>query len=194
MRKVAAISLVMVLATSSAFGTAISFGPNEVVIDLSDPNVDTKVKFDLTIGAPDVISSYEFADIVVGSDDLAFQSFEYSDDFIAATIFRSGPPFGPFDPENPFYTNEYFLGGFLASLNSEPLLLGSLVVDAAGLGLGEYSVMVDVGRDGNVSVIGDVAGSELVSGMAIVHIVPEPATIALLGLGAIGLLRRRRSA
>ena len=76
--------------------------------------------------------------------------------------------------------------------------MGTLTVGTEGLDVGEYEVLVDSLRDFDWSVIGLATrtefSTETLSGSALVNVVPEPMTLSLLGLGALALLRRRRTA
>ena len=205
MRKVAAISLVTVFATSSAFGGLVTFGTGMVEIDITAPGPHTAT-FDVTIESS-TIDVFTAVDLIFGSDRLTIPAdgFTYSDDTIGAVIASVigggagstlAPPYGCFG--SCVYASEAFVGTFASDGFPNALLFGTLTVDAAGLDIGEYSVMVDSERDGGVSqLIFSFEGVDFfdpLNGIGIVHVVPEPATIALLGLGAIGLLRRRRSA
>ncbi|MCH7840883.1 MAG: hypothetical protein IID38_11710 [Planctomycetes bacterium] len=81
------------------------------------------------------------------------------------------------------------VGGQLAP----PLLLGSLTVDAAGLAIGEYAVIVDPDRDGGLSIVGLRGGAfESLNGMGVVRVIPDPGTLTLLALATMGLGRLKR--
>jgi hypothetical protein len=72
----------------------------------------------------------------------------------------------------------------------EMLLMGMLTVDATGLPEGSYAV----GVYNPSSVLANTARAEdPLSGEGVVRVIPEPATLALLGVGGLAFLRRRRS-
>ena len=72
----------------------------------------------------------------------------------------------------------------------EMLFMGTLTVDATGLEEGSYTV----GVFSPSAVLANTNRTEdVLSGESVVRVIPEPATLALLGFGGLAFLRRRRS-
>jgi len=64
------------------------------------------------------------------------------------------------------------------------LVIGTWTADATEM---EFTL------DGNVGVEGNMNDNAIINGFVVQNIVPEPATLVLLGLGGVAMIRRRRS-
>ena len=165
----------------------VSFDAPLTVIDLAAGD-DTLVTVDLTLTN---LGRGEFWEIeaVVGSDDLRIVSFVFSPEVL------SNPSY--FFPSSPGAVGTYASDvsfGFVSMLGERPilpLLLGTLSVDASGLGPGTYDLIIDSDLDG-LSFASLDSITEPISGRGTIQIVPEPATLMLLGVASIALLPRRR--
>jgi hypothetical protein len=62
--------------------------------------------------------------------------------------------------------------------------VGAITLDASGLSPGDYEVFVDSDLDFGTSSLGLGTAGEPLFGSAVVRVLPEPATLALLGVGA----------
>lgn len=181
MKKVAAIWVGVLFLNSYAFAGFVSFDPEKASVLPGEPAV-----FGVTL-VSDTLGDIQGADVVLGSDDVAF-GFQYSDEWGSAMVNVSTPsPLGIF----PF---DLFVGGNgPLPIGLSSILLGTVTVETTGLAEGQYSIFVDSSRDG-FSSIGLGTTFDPISGTGLINVVPEPMTLSLLGLGALALLRRRRTA
>jgi hypothetical protein len=191
MRKLA-ILLAAGLSATSALGATVTFAPNPFGSDAVDvTTLPGEVKFDLLVsginpvnGALGGLSSIDV--IVGGAGPLTMNAFDYSANFVAGALL---PPLTP--APIGVYTNDLYFGGAQKpdGRPGGPIYnLGTLTVGVpVGTALGDYNFGVDSDFDG----FSNLNGIEGLTGLGTVHVVPEPATLGLLALGALGLIRRR---
>jgi hypothetical protein len=130
--------------------------------------------------------------------------FVFAPTFLAAFPLNSQKHPGQPDPTLPYvlpgsYTEGFKLGGFafVPQSTSAGILIGTLTI-APLTDPGLYTFGVSSVEDGNRSKLagGSIpAGQfETLSGRVAINVVPEPTTIALMGIAALGLIRRRTTA
>ncbi len=188
MRKVAAVLSVALFANSYAFGGLVEFSKGEF-----DPNNPGLVMLDVTISSN---ALYDFADVLFGSDDVEITDLIFSAEWLAAFSFQAPFAFNPLG----VWSSELFSSSTNAGAVGPVLSMGQLVVDPTGLGLTKEDagtqllVFVDNKPVGFVlSQVGVAAATDPLFGIGIINVVPEPASIVLLGLAALALIRRRKA-
>jgi hypothetical protein len=179
MYRFAVLSLVFALTNSNAVGAIVRFSPESAALS----GIDTRATFEVTI-IPEVEGGFDTADLLFGSEDgLRMLDFEYSDDWYAAFVIASRPTHD--------WLGNLWISGNSPTLNDVPsLFAGILTVDATGLEMGEYYFGVNSGVDG-FSSLGQQGVPDFAYGGAVVYAgVPEPATLGLLALASLAVLRR----
>ncbi len=192
MRKFAALLTAVGLSATSVLGATVTFAPNPGGSDtVNAASLPTTIDFELIVGSIPAVNGalggVSSLDVVVGSDGpLTINSFAYSQSFIDGALLPPTPPV-PFAA----YPNDLYFGGAQRATGrpaGPTYTLGVLRVGVpAGLAPGDYTFKVDNTFDQFSFLNGDDA----LNGVGTVHVVPEPATLGLLALGALGLIRRR---
>lgn len=186
MKNVAVVSLLIGLVSSTALGGMVGFDPSDTMIDrnVAPPGVFT---VDVSIDATS-LDTYNSVDVVFGSDDgLTIMDFTFNTPGVTR-FFETLIP-------DSTYASAIKIGYFGSNTDTpSSQLLGTLTVDATGLADGVYNIVVNAETDGGASKLTFSTDVDLLFGGATVNITPEPMTLSLLGLGALALLRRRRTA
>ncbi len=206
MRKLAIALLVIGLARVSAFGGIITFVPDSPTVDVGAGD-SPLVTFDVFLGElgaiGDEFGSFEFvfgSGVISAGDVVGLElvRFVYDSEIVGQSFF---PPSTLDNVRSDIYLDDITAGIFINHFRPGgpvltdlgPVRIGSLTVDTTGLADGKYQVIVDANLD-QQSVAASRQGFDLLFGVGSIHVVPEHATISLLGLASLALIRRRRAA
>jgi len=187
MKRFAAMLAIVGFVTSASFAGTVQFDPASIEVPFD--NIPASIPIQVTLVSSE--ASFDNTNVVIGSNDgLILLGFDYTQEFIDGASFVGTPT------ATGIYVSDLFVGGFNPDLFNTPFVLGTLNVAlpttvAAAPSVGdEFSLLVDSSIDG----FSNIGADSTLLGAATITIVPEPATLCLLGLGAVGLIRRRRFA
>lgn len=204
MRKIAGLLCVVGMSVSAAnAGTASFQGLGDR--DPSTPNVldiDPGTAASMIVGVGTATGTFDAVSLLMGSDLSGLNmSFVYNFQPLDTTL----PP----TPPSSFgvFASDLFVGGNRLGVTPQwtaPLQVGTLTIDTSNAALfpegSSFEVFISAAREeaafgSPISSVALGAGlPEGLNGSITVHVVPEPATIGLLGLASLAMLRRRKVA
>lgn len=186
MRKLAVCLFVSAFAASTAFGGTVAF-------DFVSGDADTGV-YDVSIDTADY-QAFDAAGLLIGAVTPGLTlGFALDPGFVAACTQPPADP-APYMVYDQVGGSDMFAGGFNGNNDwAAPLLVGTLTVSglaAAGPG---WLVQVNSGYEtatwGIYPPLSSISSGGGVEGLE--GSIPEPATLMLLGLGGLAMLRRRK--
>lgn len=197
MKKIAAVLVVVLFTSSYAMGGVVSFSQTSADPFVNPGDGPTQVTFDITWVSTTFVDGAMSMDLFIGSD--TGPAFDMTVGDLDAEFTGAFMMSDVSDPD-PFA--HYADGIYISALtfgapvlpDVDGILLGQMTVDANGLTADtDYLFYVH----GESELAGTVSGSRdplTVAADGLVHTVPEPATLSLLVLGTVGLIRRRMAA
>lgn len=189
MKSFAAYVVVSAFVASSAFGGTVSFELVGVENDIATYNVSVG-----EAGLP----SFDSVNMLLGSDTPGLNlRFTYDDSDGGFLDTATLPPTAP--ASYLVRASDLFVGGSNGNNTWQaPLLVGQMTADVTGLSRGDVLVEVSSDFERDFGIVPPL--SSLTSGSlapedlyGIVKLVPEPATLILLGLGGLAVVQRRQA-
>lgn len=177
--------VVVTFAASCAWAGTVVFDPPTAEIDVGE---GADLSFDLWVSTE--MGFIELLDMILGSSTVPMHPGHWR---YSMEIYVAAGSLGP-----PVYQDVYSYGldgiGFFAFMGplASPVHLSTLAIDASGLPVGDHFVLVDGQYDNGRSNVWLGTECDLLFGSAMISVIPEPATLALVGLGAVGLLCGRK--
>jgi hypothetical protein len=183
----------LALATSSALAGTVSFsGPSTIT-------PGSMAQFQVSVESSS-LSGFDTVNMIIGSLDGLGLSFLLDPAFVASTTLPPAAPaeVGIYAAVVPTARDIGFGGNRFASPAwAAPLLIGTLTVDTSALAPGASAfVGIDTQFETDLlgspaSLVASGASQDPLTGGVEISIVPEPATMLLLGIGGLVAARRR---
>jgi hypothetical protein len=192
MKNLMAMATAVLLTASTVFGGSATFVATSPGSDTVLLNSGTPATLDVTVATAS-LPNIDSVDLVIGWNRTQDLTFAYSAAFVAAmTTYLQNPPYD----ESLYpagYTNSMYMSGAKnGGIGATSILVGTLTLQTTGLALGDYPVTVSYATD-TTSQLAYQGTNDSLNGTGTIHVVPEPASLMLLGLSAAAGLRRRRA-
>lgn len=184
---IAAVALMAVPALG-AVATFESFGGDTPGTDTFTDVAGVPAVFDISV-TTDELTEMDTVQLLIGWNESNDVTFEYSEEFNTKMGLYVMDPV--YDPPPGHHNKDVLTSGVNFGDVGTSILVGTLTLDTTGLLEGFYDVVID-GLNDSKSKVSRGADKEPVVGGGTIHIIPEPASLMLLGLGASAFLRRRR--
>ena len=190
MKKVAVSLLVVCFASTFAFGGMVDLVQTSTDDVYNDSNLGgTTAVFDIYIDSTVFPTGFTALDLDLGSNALTMTDVTLDGAF--SDLFNFGSTISAEIPGTGAFASDAFITGFYFGPGIQPrILAGTLTVDATGADA----------MDHTLGVVGELADANdardplsLLQGGGVVSVLPEPATVSLLVLGTLGLIRRRKA-
>ena len=165
---------------SVAVAGSVAFLPSQQVVESGG-----LASFELHVGSED-LGDWDNLRLHIGSDHLEFDGYVWNPHFEASLVIAG------VDLRNlGFYEHELSVYSLL-NAGTDHVGVGTVSMSTEGLLPGRYEVVIDGLFDNGASSISARANHEAVSGLGVVTVIPEPASMALLAAGGLLLLNRKR--
>ncbi len=178
------VACAVALTAGSTMAGVVEFSPPLFIYDPERPRpVEYDVSLGLRAGFP--LPGFDAVDIVFGAEQVPFMGFDYDSTWPFATAEPPAFNIG-------IYPHDMYVTSNDANLATSPRAFGTVMVDPRDLAPGDYIIQVNHAIDGDFSQLLARGTGDPLLGSAVLRVVPEPASLSLLALGALAALHLRK--